>query len=62
MDIFLVGKSDTVDWDQSYVDRGQGGRFEATYEVIDNDTQDPDEQEFNDERMKLIDESYKIIY
>lgn len=31
-------------------------------EVIDNDTQDPDEQEFNDERMKLIDESYKIIY
>ena len=31
-------------------------------EVIDNDTQDFDEQEFNDERMKLIDESYKIIY
>ena len=35
---------------------------ETEVEVIDNDTQYPDEREHNDERMKLIDEKYKKIY
>lgn len=29
-----TGETVSLDWDQSYVDRGQGGRFEATYEGI----------------------------
>lgn len=41
---------------------GKDVDVDTEVEVIDNDTQDPDEQEFNDGRMKLIDESYKIIY
>ena len=31
-------------------------------DVIDTDTQNPDEQEFNDEQIKRIDVSYKKIY
>ena len=29
-----TGETVSLDWDQSYVDRGQGGRFEAAYEGI----------------------------
>lgn len=40
----------------------KGIDLKTEVDVIDTDTQDPDEQEFNDEQMKCIDKSYKKIY
>ena len=40
----------------------KGIDLKTEVDVIDTDTQDPDEQECNDEQMKCIDKSYKKIY
>ena len=45
---------------QDVLVKGIAAKTEVT--VIDNDTQNPDEQEFNDGQRKLIDENYKKIY
>lgn len=41
---------------------GKDVAMDTEVEIIDTDTQYPDEREANDERMKLIDENYKEIY
>lgn len=55
--IFIIIERGLV---QSVLAKGIDSKTEVY--VIDTDTQDPDEQEFNNDRMKFIDESYTKIY